>query len=196
MASRQPAAARMPERGSAVPVRSRRARRRIRDPGTSAAAESTTSRSTARKSQRAGDLQGLLRRFGLRPAAAARRPRRAKRHRPGSNACSASIQAAVSPTRCARARSAAASVVFPHEAGPKISTMRPRGRPPTPRAESRARKPVGMTAPAAGLGSWRASDESYAGGLLRSTALSLDPGGRNQANNQAHGGGAEMRRKR
>src|SRR5581483_7337842 len=38
-----------------------------------------------------------------------------------------------------------ASVDFPDDSGPKISTIRPRGSPPTPRATSRARAPVGTT---------------------------------------------------
>src|SRR3954451_1093063 len=36
------------------------------------------------------------------------------------------------------------SVVFPEDSGPKISTIRPRGTPPIPRARSRARAPVGI----------------------------------------------------
>ena len=34
-------------------------------------------------------------------------------------------------------------VVLPEDSGPKISMMRPRGMPPTPRAMSRASEPVG-----------------------------------------------------
>ena len=37
-------------------------------------------------------------------------------------------------------------VVLPLDSGPKISTMRPRGTPPTPRARSRARAPVEIEA--------------------------------------------------
>ncbi len=37
-------------------------------------------------------------------------------------------------------------MVLPEDSGPKISTMRPRGRPPTPRAMSRENEPVGIEA--------------------------------------------------
>ena len=37
-----------------------------------------------------------------------------------------------------------ARVVLPEDSGPKISTIRPLGTPPMPRARSRAREPVGM----------------------------------------------------
>src|ERR1051326_6127039 len=38
------------------------------------------------------------------------------------------------------------SVVLPDDSGPKISTMRPRGKPPTPSARSSDRAPDGMAA--------------------------------------------------
>ncbi len=48
------------------------------------------------------------------------------------------------PLRWASATTWVARVVLPDDSGPKISTTRPRGRPPTPRARSRASAPVGM----------------------------------------------------
>ena len=36
-------------------------------------------------------------------------------------------------------------VVLPEDSGPKISTMRPRGKPPTPKAKSKVNEPVEMT---------------------------------------------------
>ena len=48
------------------------------------------------------------------------------------------------PLRCASATTCIASVDLPEDSGPKISTTRPRGKPPTPRARSRGRAPVGM----------------------------------------------------
>jgi hypothetical protein len=38
-----------------------------------------------------------------------------------------------------------ARVVLPDDSGPKISTTRPRGNPPTPKAASMEMDPVGMT---------------------------------------------------
>ena len=37
------------------------------------------------------------------------------------------------------------SVVLPEDSGPKISTMRPRGKPPTPSAKSTPNEPVEIT---------------------------------------------------
>ena len=48
------------------------------------------------------------------------------------------------PRRCASAMTWSESVVLPEDSGPKISITRPRGTPPTPRAASREREPVGM----------------------------------------------------
>ena len=48
------------------------------------------------------------------------------------------------PLRWASATTCMASVDLPEDSGPKISTTRPRGKPPTPRARSRARAPVGI----------------------------------------------------
>src|SRR5215217_927244 len=50
------------------------------------------------------------------------------------------------PCLLASAITCRARVVLPLDSGPKISTTRPRGRPPTPRARSRVRAPVGMQA--------------------------------------------------
>ena len=46
------------------------------------------------------------------------------------------------PFFCASAMTCSASVVLPELSGPKISTMRPRGRPPMPSAISRPSEPV------------------------------------------------------
>src|SRR6478672_971921 len=54
------------------------------------------------------------------------------------------MYAHVPPLRCASATTCIASVDFPDDSGPKISTIRPRGSPPMPRARSRARAPVGI----------------------------------------------------
>src|SRR3989344_637124 len=62
----------------------------------------------------------------------------------GSSACSASIKAQIPPFFCASAITCKPTVVFPLDSGPKISTMRPRGRPPMPSAQSMPIEPVGM----------------------------------------------------
>ena len=59
-----------------------------------------------------------------------------------SRACSASMNAASPPVRCASAMMCSDSVVLPDDSGPKISMMRPRGTPPTPRAASTPIEPV------------------------------------------------------
>ena len=64
---------------------------------------------------------------------------------PGSRACSASIKAAVPPTFWALAITCSMTVVLPEDSGPYISTIRPRGKPPTPSARSIDKAPVGMT---------------------------------------------------
>src|SRR6266511_3885042 len=52
---------------------------------------------------------------------------------------------ATTPPRCwASARTCWQSVVLPDDSGPKISVIRPRGIPPTPRARSSAIDPVGI----------------------------------------------------
>src|SRR5918911_1049525 len=56
------------------------------------------------------------------------------------------MKAARPPAFCASAMMCRARVVFPLDSGPKISTTRPLGTPPTPRARSRARAPVGIEA--------------------------------------------------
>ena len=62
----------------------------------------------------------------------------------GSRACSASMKAATPPLRWASAMTWRVSVVLPELSGPKTSTTRPRGMPPTPSAMSRVSAPVGM----------------------------------------------------
>ena len=52
------------------------------------------------------------------------------------------------PVRCASAMMCCTSVVLPDASGPKISTTRPRGTPPTPRAMSSAIEPVGIVSTA------------------------------------------------
>src|SRR6185437_4657810 len=64
----------------------------------------------------------------------------------GSSACSASTKAAIPPAFWASAITCKATVVLPLDSGPKISTTRPRGNPPTPRAESKEMEPVEITA--------------------------------------------------
>src|SRR4051812_15128235 len=54
------------------------------------------------------------------------------------------MKAAIPPRRCASAMTCWQTVVLPEDSGPKISVMRPRGMPPTPRARSRAIDPVGI----------------------------------------------------
>ena len=54
------------------------------------------------------------------------------------------MYAHVPPLRCASATTCIASVDFPEDSGPKISTIRPRGSPPMPSARSSARAPVGI----------------------------------------------------
>ena len=49
------------------------------------------------------------------------------------------------PVFCASAITCSAIVVFPDDSGPKISTTRPRGNPPTPNAASNEMHPVGIT---------------------------------------------------
>ena len=63
----------------------------------------------------------------------------------GSSACSTSINAASPPRFCACAMIVRVSVVLPDDSGPKTSTTRPRGNPPTPSARSIKMLPVGMT---------------------------------------------------
>ena len=60
----------------------------------------------------------------------------------GSNACSASTNAAVPPAFWASAITCNVSVVLPEDSGPYISTTLPLGRPPIPRATSRPIEPV------------------------------------------------------
>ena len=61
-----------------------------------------------------------------------------------SNACSASINAAIPPFFCASAMQCIDRVVFPDDSGPYISTTLPFGSPPIPNAISRLNDPVGI----------------------------------------------------
>ena len=63
----------------------------------------------------------------------------------GSRACSTSMKAARPPRFCACAMTVSVKVVLPDDSGPKTSTTRPRGKPPTPSARSIRMFPVGMT---------------------------------------------------
>ena len=54
------------------------------------------------------------------------------------------MKAAWPPAACASAIADIASVVLPADSAPKISTIRPRGNPPTPNAKSSAIDPVGI----------------------------------------------------
>ncbi|OQC35862.1 MAG: hypothetical protein BWX64_02286 [Acidobacteria bacterium ADurb.Bin051] len=62
-----------------------------------------------------------------------------------SRACSASMKAAIPPFFCACPTTERARVVLPDDSGPKTSTTRPRGKPPTPIAASTAIDPLGIT---------------------------------------------------
>ena len=62
-----------------------------------------------------------------------------------SSACSASTKAQVPPIFCISAITWSESVVLPEDSGPYISTIRPRGSPPTPSARSRPSEPVETT---------------------------------------------------
>ena len=53
------------------------------------------------------------------------------------------MNAAMPPRFCASAMTCWQTVVLPDDSGPKISVIRPRGIPPTPRARSSAIEPVG-----------------------------------------------------
>src|ERR1035441_6286943 len=55
------------------------------------------------------------------------------------------MNAAMPPAFCASAITCSAIVVLPEDSGPKISLMRPRGRPPTPNAASSEIEPVEIT---------------------------------------------------
>ncbi len=60
------------------------------------------------------------------------------------------MKAATPPAFCTSAMACSASVVLPEDSGPKISTTRPRGSPPTPSARSRPIEPLGTTGMGAG----------------------------------------------
>ena len=72
------------------------------------------------------------------------------------------MKAHTPPFRCASAITWYTSVVLPDDSGPKISTTRPRGRPPTPRARSSPRQPVEIAATGA--------ESFYQGRLAREIA--------------------------
>src|SRR6267142_5298877 len=55
------------------------------------------------------------------------------------------MKAAMPPCFCASAMTWSARVVLPEDSGPKTSTTRPRGKPPTPRAASKESAPVEIT---------------------------------------------------
>ena len=66
------------------------------------------------------------------------------------------MKAATPPRRWASAMTCWQIVVLPDDSGPKISVIRPRGMPPTPRARSSAIEPVGITSIA-----WMAAEPSF-----------------------------------
>src|SRR5262245_15286447 len=70
----------------------------------------------------------------------------------GSSACSASMNAAMPPCCCASAMMCRQTVVLPDPSGPKTSTTRPRGIPPTPSAISNASDPVGIVPKPSAMG--------------------------------------------
>ena len=61
----------------------------------------------------------------------------------GSSACSASMKPAMPPIFCTSAIICRVTVVLPLDSGPYISTILPLGIPPSPRAMSRLKEPVG-----------------------------------------------------
>jgi hypothetical protein len=63
----------------------------------------------------------------------------------GSKPLSTSISAAIPPRRWAAATACNSNVDTPEDSGPRTSTMRPRGRPPTPTIRSSSANPSGMT---------------------------------------------------
>ncbi len=79
-----------------------------------------------------------------------------------SSACSASMKAATPPRFCAWPITDSASVVLPDDSGPKISTTRPRGKPPMPSATSTASEPVGMNSIGLDLARAEAHDRALA----------------------------------
>ena len=84
----------------------------------------------------------------------------------GSRACSASMKAAMPPSRWALATTCRASVVLPLDSGPKISTTRPQGMPWPPRAMSNERLPVGDAADRRGGADAQRHDRPFAELLL------------------------------
>ena len=90
-----------------------------------------------------GDLQSLLAAVGLRDEEIVDVDAELAEYS-ASSACSASMNAASPPSFCASAMTCSESVVLPDDSGPKISMMRPRGRPPTPRAASTPIEPLEM----------------------------------------------------
>ncbi len=118
--------------------------------GTRAATESTTTRSHAPDRTSCSEISSAC--SPVSGCETSRSPRLTPRRRAyvTSSACSASTNAATPPWRCTSAIAWSASVVFPDDSGPKISTTRPRGSPPTPSARSSASEPVETTATGAG----------------------------------------------
>ena len=110
--------------------------------GTSAATESTTTTSTPFERMRTSAISSAC------SPLSGCETSRLSRSTPSfcaycaSSACSASMKAATPPRFCACAIACSASVVLPDDSGPKISMTRPRGRPPTPSAQSRLIDPV------------------------------------------------------
>ena len=113
--------------------------------GTRAATESTTTTSTAPvDDQRTGDFERLFAVVRLRNDqivdidAEFARIGRIER-------VFGIDEAAAPPAFCAWAITCSASVVLPDDSGPKISITRPRGKPPTPSAESSEMEPLEIT---------------------------------------------------
>ncbi len=90
----------------------------------------------------------------------------------GSIACSASIKAQIPPIFCASATACRDRVVFPDDSGPKISIIRPRGKPPIPRASSRPNEPVGIASISTRLLSFRVMIESSPNLVLMARSVS------------------------
>ncbi len=110
--------------------------------GTRAATESTTTRSMALDRTRASAISRACSPVSGWETSKLSMSTPSLRAYWGSRACSASMKAAMPPALWASAIIWRATVVLPEASGPKTSTTRPRGMPPTPRATSRERIPV------------------------------------------------------
>ena len=112
--------------------------------GTSAATESTTTTSTPPERTSTSTISSACSPLSGCDTSRLSRSTPSLRAYWASSACSASTNAAMPPSFCASAMICSVRVVLPDDSGPKISTTRPRGTPPMPRAKSRLTDPVEM----------------------------------------------------